>query len=278
MSWWEALLLGVLQGQTEFLPVSSSGHLVVLQKILNIKQGHLLFEVAVHLGTLLTVLVLYRHVIFRLMIGLKHFVSERRRTPEIHLIQMLVIGSVPTAFIGFAFKDSFERLFSHLGAVGFFFLVTGVLLYISKDHDQQKGRFERFNLTYINQLTVLKALLIGSVQGLAIAPGVSRSGSTIAAGMLLNIERNTAAMYSFLLSIPAICGATLLQARKIDSMSHSEVGVLLIAVVAAFFSGLLGLKVILRFVNRGQLRYFSYYLWLLGVGVLLWSQIYLKFV
>lgn len=258
----QALLLGVLQGLTEFLPVSSSGHLTILQNFWDLRGDHITFDIAVHLGTVLSILVIYRKNLWKLM---------SKKAEAFYLLKILLVASLPTAVMGLGLRTLWESLFKNLPAVGCSFIVTGCLLYFSR----RKGETSSFemsdlSLSELQKISPLKAAILGVAQGFAITPGISRSGSTIATALILGIPRSLAAFFSFIMSIPAILGASLLELRKVEAFG--EGGVLIgIGLISAFFAGLLGLLLVLRFVRKGKLEVFSPYLWLLGVGVLIYS-------
>lgn len=276
------VMMGVIQGLTEFLPVSSSGHLVVGSEILHLSPPSLLFDVLLHVGTLLPVLWVYRSEL-GVMIGstLRFAIRQPRETDDdaLSLVFAVIVGSVPTALIGLLLRDTFERLFSNTVAVGCAFWATAGILLLTL----VPGRLRRpvaaptagaespvAPRKLRTRVGAWRAFVVGCAQGLAITPGISRSGTTIAAGLLCGLERELAARYSFLLSIPAIVGATLLQAR------HSEVaGAALLpygaGVLAAALSGYLALLFVVKLVQRGELHWFALYLGPLGTWVLLHS-------
>lgn len=261
----ESILLGVLQGLTEFLPVSSSGHLVLLQELLKINEQGVVFEVALHLGTLLSVLTFYHRTI-RLI--LKDVCSSRRvreGSSPVNLLVLLIVGSIPTALIGFSLKDLFERLFDQPVAVGVFLMVTGGFLFLTRGKMSQTKMRDVNNLDHLSTLDWKKAVVIGIAQGMAITPGISRAGATIATGILLKVDRSVAALYSFLLSIPAILGASLLQLKDVTHFSSHTYLLLAIGVITSYIAGCAGLWGVLHFVKRGRLEVFSYYLWALGL-------------
>lgn len=265
----EAILLGIIQGLTEFLPVSSSGHLVLLQQLLGLKEAELFFDVCVHLGTLVAVVIVFWQDIKKIIRALLRLVSlagpkDRMRAavksdPELKMAVMIVIGSLPTAVLGLMLHRIADRLFTSAFIVGLMLMVTGGLLWLTRRtaKQNQPSGFDR--------LTPKNALLIGIMQGLAIIPGISRSGSTISIGLLLGINRELAARYSFLLSLPAIVGAGLLSLR--DGLSRSDLSIQ-IPLVGAFTAALVGyaaLKTLLHVVRKGGLYRFAPYCWLLGV-------------
>ncbi|RMG16154.1 MAG: undecaprenyl-diphosphate phosphatase [Deltaproteobacteria bacterium] len=271
----DAVVLGVVQGLTEFLPVSSSGHLVVFEALLGAQQSGVAFEVVVHGGTLLAVLLVYGRDIGRILRDTARALPMLLRgdgrgayaLEDFRLGLLLLVGTVPTAAIGLLLEDTFKALFSSLSAVGVAFLVTGALLHLA---DRVTRRAE----ARIRPLSPGRALAIGVAQGAAITPGISRSGSTIATALLLGIDRVRAAQYSFLLSVPAILGAMILELRH--GLPPVAGGLLPYALgfVAAALSGFGALRVLLRLVRLGRLGVFAWYLWPLGLGVLAWAQLH----
>lgn len=265
-----ALLLGLVQGLTEFLPVSSSGHLVVGSHLLRFTAPSLLFDVVLHVGTLLPVLWLYRVDLWGMLRGLGGVAAPARAWREdrgFRLGACVVIGTLPTALMGALLEDLFERLFSSPVVVGVTFLVTGAILMTSRLARQPAATDEPAD-SHLG-LTPLRALLVGVAQGLAITPGISRSGTTITCGLLLGIERTMAARLSFLLSIPAILGAVVLQLRKLEPAGGSALlWIYAAGALAAALSGYLALRWLVRLVRRGSFHRFAYYLWPLGLAVL----------
>lgn len=272
MEIYQAITLGILQGLTEFLPVSSSGHLVLGQLFFDITDPMLAFDISVHMGTLAAVLVVYFREI-RAMVGALGRGAVRlangnavavTRDPDLMLAAMIIVGSFPTAFIGFFLKQFEEILFTSGLLVGCMLLVTGTLLWLSRKYyrDDDDGNAE-------SRLSPVRAVIIGISQGMAVIPGISRSGTTIACGMFLGLNRETAARFSFLLSIPAILGAQMVSIK--DSL---EQGQNLIdpatawGTLVSFVTGLVALKLLLRLVHNGKFHYFAPYCWLVGVVVL----------
>lgn len=257
----QAVVLGVVQGLTEFLPVSSSGHLVLGQHLLGLKEPELLFDVAVHVGTLAAVVAYFWRDLWTMLRGLwaRDEDAERGR----RLIMLVVVGSVPTAAIGLFFRHDFERLFGSVTAVGIALLITGVLLMAT--HFAPPARRELW------RMGAWRALVIGLVQGIAITPGISRSGSTISVALLLGVERRLAAEYSFLLSLPAILGALLLHLKDLGPGQAVEWTPLLAGGAVAAGTGLIALKVLIGVVQRGGLHWFAFYCWALGATSLIWA-------
>jgi undecaprenyl-diphosphatase len=253
----EALVLGVVQGATEYLPVSSSGHLVIAQHLLGFTEPALLFDIVLHLGTLVAVVWYYRHdlqgLVRHSLLGLRELLAGGSATvvqakyPCSRLAVLIVIGTIPTAVIGLTFEEAFESLFVSVRATGTMLMVTGLIL-VSSRLAPSDGRG-------IGQMRV--------AQGLAITPGISRSGATIATALLLGIERETAARYSFLLSIPSIVGALLLELG--DSGSDVAFPSLGVGFLAALVTGYACLTLLVYLVKRGRLAWFAPYCIALGL-------------
>ncbi len=260
----DIIILSLVQGISEFLPVSSSGHLVLFQKILNYSQHSISFDVAAHLGTLCSVLTVYRKI---LVSWVKDLFSFDFQSSSYKLLLYLIIATIPTAIIGLTLKSSIEALFSNLLIVGYFFIFTGLVLWRTKKikSDQLGGN----NISETaNALSIKKSLILGLVQGLAIVPGVSRSGMTISGGLMFGMSKNTASFFSFLLAIPAICGAGILQLKDI-AWSAKEIYPLLGGFIFSYFFGIMGLIAVLKLVKKGRLHVFSYYLIPLGLLIVI---------
>lgn len=259
----DALLLGLLQGVTEFLPVSSSGHLAIAQHFLaGFSQPGVLFDVLLHVATMGAVILYFRREC--LLLATAPFRRDDEAVLYRRLLLLLVVGSVPTAVIGLLFKDFFEGLFHNLTAVALMLLVTGTLLFLSE-------RFRR-GTRKEDQLTWSDALLVGTVQGGAIIPGISRSGSTIAALLLKGVDGETAARFSFLLALPAIFGAALLSVGDMTAVAAAEMSSYIAGMLAAFGAGLLSIHLLLAVVRRKRLFAFALYCWLAGGLFLFLSQ------
>lgn len=255
MNYFDTIILGILQGLTEFLPVSSSGHLVIAEAILGVKMPGVSVEVMLHLGTLLSVLVFFRARIFRLVQSLwtGSMVAERK------IILFLIIGTIPAGIVGVLLKDFFESAFSNPALTSSMLFVTGAVLLLTQFiHPGRKP------------LTALTALIIGVGQSLAILPGISRSGSTIAVGMLAGVEPAEAAEFSFLLAIPAIGGAVVLQARELAAMDSAMLAPILVGTLFSFLTGLVAVYAVLATIRKGRFAWFAYYCFVAGaVGLYL---------
>jgi undecaprenyl-diphosphatase len=257
MNWLEALALAIVQGLTEFLPVSSSGHLVLAQTFFGIKPATaFLFDIILHLGTALAALVFYRRDIAAVFQGifLPHRQSPEARRGSRRLLLLLVAATLPTAVIGFTFKDFFEGLFASPTAVVTALAVTGTFLIASSLLPATTLAIERAPWWL--------AALIGVAQGAAIVPGISRSGSTIVAGLAAGLRREDAVRFSFLLSLPAICGAALLELRHPPAGGEGvSVGLAVCGFVAAAATGYLAILLVLRWTRAGKLWQFGLYCW-----------------
>lgn len=267
MEIYQGIILGILQGLTEFLPVSSSGHLVLGQIYFDISESGLVFDVAVHMGTLAAVLVVYFSDIRAMTASVFRFLKDRNTVDEnLAFAGCILAGSVPTALIGLGLKQFEHILFTSSLVVGVMLIVTGCLLWGSKKYyrNDEAGR-----TSGNGRLTVGRAMFIGCVQGLAVIPGISRSGSTIAAGMFAGLDRTTAARFSFLLSIPAICGAQVISVKDVMDKGGVIDPVIICGTIVSFIVGLAALKLLLKLVHSGKFHLFAPYCWLAGILALL---------
>ncbi len=255
-----ALLLGMLQGVTEFVPVSSSGHLVLVPWALGWPNPSLAFDALVHLGTLLAVLAYFRDDILMLVRGWWHTVRVRRiDTPEGRLAWLILVSAIPAGLLGLLLDDWFESLFGSPTAVAAFLLVTGALLYVS----DRLGRRSRV----LDSANLKDAVTMGLAQALAIAPGISRSGATMSAGLWRGLGRDAAARFSFLMGIPIVAAAgakSLLDAAQ-GGLPSAEWTALAVGFLAAAISGYLSIRTLLRYLRSHTLRPFAYYCWAAGV-------------
>jgi undecaprenyl-diphosphatase len=264
MSIIQAVILGLVQGATEFIPVSSSGHLVLVPWLLGWPPPGLVFDTIVHWGTLLALLAYFWRDWWALITAwLRGLIHWDWHEPQARLVWLLVVGSIPAVVLGYLFKDWLESLFSQPAWVSFFLLVTAGLLVLG----ERLGRFAR----QIDSLGWLDALLIGLGQAAAIAPGISRSGATISVGLVRGMERPAAARFSFLLGTPAILGAGLLQLGTLASTPDplAQLPVLAAGLLAAFIGGYVCIWGLLRYLQRGRLYPFAIYCALLGMVCLI---------
>jgi undecaprenyl-diphosphatase len=272
MDIFSSILLGVVQGLTEFLPVSSSGHLVLFQNLLGFKEPELLFDIGLHLGTLVAVCLFFRRDLGAMVKETATYVASvlsrekhwRQITayPQGFMLLWILVGTIPTGLIGLCFNTSLENLFGSVRVVGFMILCTGLLLAVTRMIPQ----------TYTHRISVglFSALAVGIAQGIALIPGVSRSGSTIVCGMLCKLERETAARFSFLLAIPATLGAMAVQLAS-EGLGRGALPSLAAGFVVSAAVGLLALKILMGMVRKGRLYCFAPYCWALGFVILFFS-------
>ena len=255
-----AIILGILQGITEWLPISSSGHLAIFQFYLE-EEPPILFDIILHIGSLCVIFYIMRDEIKRVLDSVPSFFSNYSNYTNLkgeqRLIGLVIVASIPTAIIGFTFDSTvIGDFYSEMHLVGGCLIFTGILVWLSKDYSGDKQ---------IDDFPIKNALIVGFFQGLAILPGVSRSGSTIAISKMLGMEPVKAARFSFLLFIPAITGATILKIQDIDE-TISEVGTLslmlgfLSSVITSYFS----INILLNLIKKQQFHYFTPYCILLG--------------
>lgn len=278
ISLFESVILGIVQGATEFLPISSSGHLVILQTFLGMGEAQMLFDVMLHVGTLIAIFVVFRNEIgelARIPVKLVTGGKQRNRDSERMLIGIL-LGCIPTFLIGMSLSTIIEQMFTSIIAAGTGLIVTGFILMSTtwkKDFQASANSHRPACVRFAH------ALLIGTAQGLALFPGISRSGTTIAAALLLGVERELAARFSFLLAIPAILGALVFQLKDYGAPVAPTVGsyppgtpsviVMIAGTCAAAITGMIALKCLLGIVRRGRISVFAYYCWAVGLLIIM---------
>lgn len=273
MEWFEGLLLGLVQGLTEFLPVSSSGHLMIGREILGIEipdEGAFLsFEIIVHAATVLATIVVFRQQIWQLLCGLFKF----KYNDETDYILKIGVSMIPVFVVGMFFKDQVEALFEGLTVVGCALLVTAVMLYLSdrfgaKDVSDVASDQPRGGISY------LQAFIVGLGQAVAVIPGLSRSGTTISTGLLCGVRRDVMAQFSFLMVLVPILGEAfldLLDGGFADSAAMIGILPLLLGFAAAFLSGLFACRVMIALVKKASLKWFAAYCAVVGAIVLIYS-------
>lgn len=261
MSAIEAIILGVIQGLTEFLPVSSSGHLELGKAILgdnSLPEESLLFTVVLHFATALSTIVVFRKEIVEIISGLFQF----KWNEQTEFSLKIILSMIPAAFVGVFFNDQIEALFSQqIMLVGAMLILTGLLLFMA---DRAKRTDKK--------VTYSSAILIGISQAIAILPGISRSGATISTSVLLGIDRERAARFSFLMVVPLILGK--MAKDLLDggiAESQMEILPLILGAAAAFVAGLVACKWMITLVKKSQLKYFSYYCLIVGTIAILIS-------
>ena len=270
MSLWDALLLGIVQGITEFLPISSSGHLVLGKAILGVHTQGVAYEVFAHFGTLLAVVTVFWTDIIDMLRSLGRAAgapspdrlrSLYRQDVGFRTLLLILVGSVPAGVVGVAFESSIEEAFSSPLLVSFMLIATGLILLGTRWARGSETRFGWF-----------RALLIGVAQSVAILPGISRSGSTIATAMYLRVQREEAARFSFLLALPAIFGAAVLESLDLarEPLHAAYLATLAVGLLSSYVSGVLALRWLLAVVRRGRLDRFAYYCFAVGLTGILW--------
>jgi undecaprenyl-diphosphatase len=269
MTWWQAALLGLVQGLTEFLPVSSSGHLVLGKQLLGLQTGqagNVTFEVFVHFGTVLSILTVYSQEVagltreaFDAALNPGSVGARYRERPTFRLGVFILLTLVPTGIVYLLFKDALEAAFSSPQLVCGMLVVTGVLLLLTLLRPNPDG-----------ELGPAKALLVGVAQSAAMIPGISRSGSTICTALYQNVKPEQAANFSFLMLLPVVIGATVLKsADLVEQGPTADWLPLAIGTAVAYGSGVIAIKLMIDFVKRGNLQYFAYYCFAVG-GLGLW--------
>jgi undecaprenyl-diphosphatase len=272
MNNFSSILLGIVQGATEFLPISSSGHLVLFQNLLGFRGPELLLDCALHLGTLFAVCVYFRTDLQNMIKETIQFIiglSQRQiklkalsYRPYASLTLWVVIGTLPTVIIALLFRPSLENLFGSVTAVGVMLVMTGMILAITWWIPEHYGRRERVGLFI--------ALAVGTAQGIALIPGISRSGTTIVCALLCGVRRDLAARFSFLLSIPAIIGAVTMQLAT-EGLGKERLLPLISGFLVSALVGFFALKVLMGMVKRGNLSYLAPYCWALGLFIIFFT-------
>ena len=251
MSKLEAFILGIIQGLTEFLPISSTGHLYLGRHLFGLDDAGLFLDTMLHVGTLLAVFVIYKNELLQVL-----------KNPFGKLSMLLVIGTIPAVIVGYLFSDMFDSISKTGVTIGWEFLITGFILWMA---DSIKNGAKK-----MDKISYGDALFIGTFQAAAIFPAISRSGLTIAAGLFRKLDRETAAYFSFLLSIPAIAGGIILQFGEMVS-GHTEaisLSSLFIATLSSALFGYMAVVWMINYLKKNSLRIFAIYVWILGISIL----------
>ena len=270
----QAIIIGLIQGLTEFLPVSSSAHLLFAQYFLGITEPNLTFDVVLHFGTIIAVIAYFWRDIIQMIISFflslidlvnGKFLTEVRKDPYKKLTWLVIIGIIPVAVVGYVLNDFIESLFVGVSIPAFFLLVTGCILYFSQR--MNSGEINLKNMTWKD------TLIVGCGQACALLPGLSRSGTTIATGLFLGLDKEFAAKFSFILSIPVILGAT---AYQLTDVTTSNIDVLpwIFGFVAAAIAGYLAISFLLKLIKERSLDIFAYYCWIVGAIILVGSLVF----
>ncbi|MDD5823693.1 MAG: undecaprenyl-diphosphate phosphatase [Firmicutes bacterium] len=268
MTYLNAAILGIVQGLAEFLPISSSGHLTMLQHFFGIEgDSILIFTILMHVGTLAAVFIIYWNDIWALIKEL--FVTiydlvtfkglKLKERPVRKLGVMIIIASIPTAIIGLGLEDVFESFYHSLIPTGVGLLLTGVLLWIAESKPKKKGKG-------IEDMTWAHAVIIGTMQGVAITPGISRSGSTLFGGLITGLDRDFAVEFAFLISIPSVLGSLVLESGSdaMASIISTNMGPIIVGFICSLVSGIFAIKVMITVVRKYSLKIFSFYVWIVG--------------
>ncbi len=266
---WEALVLAVVQGLTEFLPVSSSGHLVLASWLLGVRGPTIAYDILVHFGTLLAIFAAFWPEIqdvwaslMTLLTRPKTFRAQWQEEPAHRILMAIVVGTIPAVVVAFLFYGTITRLFGEPYFTGAMLIVTGTILFVC-----ERLRSGQRALT---DMTPKDGLWIGIGQALAILPGLSRSGTTISAGLVRGLDRESSARFSFLLTIPAILGGMVLAVRDLWAGNVlTPTWILVAGVVVSALTGFAAIKLLMLVVRRGRLTWFSYYTWTMGTLLLL---------
>jgi undecaprenyl-diphosphatase len=270
----ESIILGLVQGLSEFLPISSSGHLAILQHFFGIEgESVLAFAVLLHLGTLISLVAVYYRVIWELIIELfatvKDLVTGKglqiNKNETRKLGVMIVVATIPTGLMGVFFNDFFAGLYNSVPAIGFCLIITGCFLWLAERMGQKEKN--------VREMKITDALFVGLCQGIAIVPGISRSGATIVGSLFSGLNRQLAVRFAFLISLPAILGAVILEAPAAFSEGLDRQMLLIVAagVATAAISGYIAIKTMIRVVSNKKLYIFSFYTWIAGGLVLLYT-------
>lgn len=276
MTYLQAAILGIVQGLAEFLPISSSGHLALLQYFFGVESDSvLLFTVMMHVGTLVSVFIIYRKDIWSLIKELIATIKDLftgkglriNSSPMRRMGFMIIVATIPTAIIGLLFEDFFESLYASIVSIAIGLIFTGTILLVA----ERMGKSDKGPM----EMKWRHAIFIGIMQGIAICPGVSRSGSTLFGGLMAGLKREFAVEFAFLISIPSILGSVILEAPDAlaGGADASMLGPIVLGVVLAAISGIVAIKAMIRVVSNKRLVGFSIYVWLVAAAVLAYSLV-----
>ncbi len=272
MTYFEAVILGLVQGLAEFLPVSSSGHLALLQQFFGIDENKvLLFAVMLHVGTLISVFIVYWKDIWELIVELCLTIKDLCTGKGLRLDErpvrklgvLIIIATIPTGIIGVLGGDFFDSLYTSIVPIGVGLIITGFLLVMAERMGSSSRGLEKMNFR--------NAFFIGLVQGIAICPGISRSGSTLFGSLICNLDRKFAVKFVFLISIPSILGSAVMELPDAieAGVTVAEAGPVIVGMLVAAVSGLVAIKTMIKIVSDKKLSYFSYYVWVVGAFVVM---------
>lgn len=256
MDWLQAIILGIIQGLTEFIPISSTGHLYLGRNFFGLEEAGLFLDTMLHLGTLIALFVFYKDILLKLI-----------KNPFSRIGLLLIVGTIPAVIAGLLFNDYFETISKTGVTIGWEFLVTGLFLWFA---DSIKNGAKK-----VEDITFFDSFFIGSFQAIAIFPAISRSGMTIVGALIRKMDKEAAAYFSFLLSIPAICGGVIFQLKDIVSGNVPQISFtsMLVATLASAIFGYIAVKFMISFVKNKSLKLFAIYVWLLGGTILILQQL-----
>lgn len=277
MTYFQAIILGLAQGLSEFLPISSSGHLALLQYFFDVSADNVLpFAVLLHLGTLVSVFIVYWKDIVELVKELGAVIKDIftgkglriNANPTRRLGFMIIVATIPTAIIGLLFNDAFAALYLSLVSIGIGLLITGTILMIA----EKMGKSNKS----VKEMKFRNAVFVGIMQGIAICPGISRSGSTLFGGLISGLNKEFAVKFAFLISIPSILGSVIIEAPDAfeAGMDMSLIGPVIVGVIVSALSGLFAIKAMIKLVSNKRLIGFSFYTWALGIAVIVYALLF----
>ena len=280
MDIFQAIILGIVQGLAEFLPIASAGQVIIVSHILNVtfpnQSGAIAFNNLLHMGTLTAVVGFFWRDLIKIIKAFVYsllnlfqetFTDGLKEDVHKRLAWLLIVGTIPVAIVGILFTKQFEALFNNVAAVGVFLIINGFILVLS-EHFAKPGDKKVMELTFKN------SLIIGVFESLALFPGISRSGSSISAGLLLGLERQCAARYAFLLAIPAIAGAVIVEFKNIGALTETNTASIIAAYIAVVIFGYLSIGLLIRLIKSTSLRIFAYYFWIVSALTLILSYSY----
>ncbi len=256
MDWLQAIILGIIQGLTEFIPISSTGHLYLGRNFFGLEEAGLFLDTMLHLGTLIALVVFYKDILINLV-----------KNPFSRITALLIIGTIPAVITGILFNDYFDSISKTGVTIGWEFLITGVFLWFA---DSIKKGAKK-----VDDISLFDSFFIGSFQAFAIFPAISRSGMTIVGALIRKMDKEAAAYFSFLLSIPAICGGIIFQLKDMVSGSVPQISFssMLIATLSSAIFGYIAVKFMITFVKYRTLKIFAVYVWILGIIIIVLQQL-----